>query len=69
LTNISSWTCGVDCQNVPNMKSVSAFLDNETETQGYVGYDEDTNLIVGVFRGTHTLTNWEFDLDGILTDY
>jgi len=51
------------------MQNVSAFLDPNTQTQGYVGYDANAGLIVGVFRGTHTLTNWEFDIDGILINY
>jgi hypothetical protein len=66
--NISAWTCDA-CPKFPQMSNVSAYIDPDHDSQGWVGYNAGMNEIVLGFRGTVNLQGWVVDGDFFQTNY
>lgn len=53
----------------PDMKDISVFYSSDGDNQGFVGFNEKTNLVVMVFRGSSSIENWMENIDLIKTSY
>lgn len=59
-SNIESWNVKKVALNHPNVSSLKVYDNILTNNLAYVGYNEETNLIFAVFRGTikTSIRNW-----------
>lgn len=53
----------------PDMKDISVFYSSTGDNQGFVGFNEKTNLVVMAFRGSSSIENWMENIDLIKTNY
>ncbi len=53
----------------PDMKDISVFYNPNGDNQGFVGFNEKTNLVVMVFRGSASIENWIENIDLIKTTF
>lgn len=77
VTSIQGWSCGRACDSLGAMQEVETFLDKETNTFGFAGFQQGANgnkegRIVVAFRGTQgfsSMKNWMTNLDGVMVPY
>lgn len=69
-SKLSAWDC-TTCRQYPYLTDINVFRNKPQETQGYVAYQNKTNQIIAVFRGTvpWSIKDWLHDIDTVKTDY
>ena len=65
---IGSWNCP-PCSYHPSFTSVNVYHNMSIDSQGFTGYDTNSNTIVVAFRGSANIENWFSDLDFTFTTY
>jgi hypothetical protein len=60
--HIAIWNCSA-CPRFPDMKNVTAAVDEDHDAAAWTGYNAARNEIVVAFRGTLNIQGWVVDLD------
>jgi len=66
---IGAWNCGESCQYHSGFQVKGVYTNSSIESQGYSGYDPNTNTIILAFRGSSNIPNWLSDLNFFKTTY
>lgn len=61
ISELETWSC-IPCQTLPNFHLTRYVQDTTTWTDGFIGYETESKLIVLSFRGTSNFTEWITDL-------
>lgn len=65
---IADWSCAA-CSDHPSFTNVNVYHNTSIDSQGFSGYDANSNTIIVAFRGSSNIPNWFNNLDFIKTPY
>lgn len=68
-SSVESWTCGPVCEAVPGIQDVTLVSDPVFQTFGYIAYNNISDSIIVVFRGSDNDLNYDEDYDFLMVDY
>ena len=58
-----AWACGVACENIKGIESITMITDIIESVQGYVAYNSQTQSVYVIFRGSIDTINIIEDVD------
>lgn len=64
---IETWSCGLRCRMVPQVRPLYFFENNATDIAGYIAISDEKREIYAAFRGTRTSKNWLYNFYYTLT--